>query len=93
MINFDGYGDRHGDGDSTYKQAFMTITVTRTYGVFTLADTDTNTNTDKMGGVGVSDCVCVGQYEHLHTILYNPFFIGVGVGQCEHSINPVVDRL
>ena len=34
------------------------------------------------------------RYEHLHTILYNPFFIsvrvgvcvGVGVGQCEHAI-------
>ena len=61
------------------------------YGVFTLPDTDTDT--DKMGlqpictCVGV--CVCVGQYEHLHTILYNPFFIGVcvGVGQCKHSIS------
>ena len=33
------------------------------------------------------------QYEHLHTILYNPFFIGicvsVRVGQCEHSIKPL----
>ena len=30
------------------------------------------------------------QCEHLHTILYNPFFIGVciglGIGQCEHAI-------
>ena len=68
------------------------------YGVFTLADTDTgtdtDTDTDKMGlqpicicvGVVVGACVCVGQYEHLHIILFNPFFIGVGVGQCEHSI-------
>ena len=56
------------------------------YGVFTLADTDTgtdtDTDTDKMGlqpicicvGVVVGACVCVGQYEHLHTILFNPFF-------------------
>ena len=30
------------------------------------------------------------QYEHLHTILYKPFFIGLGVGvclcQCKHSL-------
>ena len=30
------------------------------------------------------------QYEHLHTVLYNPFFVVVfvvvGVRQCEHSI-------
>ena len=41
-------------------------------------------------GVGVEDCVGVGQYGHLHTILYNPFFIGVGVGQYEHSISDPV---
>ena len=48
-------------------------------GVFTLPDT--NTDTDKMGlqpncicvSVGVGVCVSVGQCEHLHTILYNPF--------------------
>ena len=65
-------------------------------GVFTMPDTDTDTNTDtdtdKMGlqpnCICVSVCVfiSVGQYEHFHTILYNPFFIGVGVGQCEHTI-------
>ena len=71
-------------------------------GVFTLpdtnTDTDTETDTDKMGlqpicicvGVCIGVCVGVGQCEHLHTILYNLFFIGVGVGigvgQCEHSI-------
>ena len=31
------------------------------------------------------------QYKHLHTILYNPFFIGLcirlGVGQCEYTIS------
>ena len=26
------------------------------------------------------------QYEHLHTVLNNPFFIGFGVGQCEQTI-------
>ena len=34
----------------------------------------------------VSLCWCRCRYEHLHTILYNPFFIGVAVGQCEHII-------
>ena len=29
-------------------------------------------------------CRCQCWYEHVHTILYNPFFIGVG--QCEHTI-------
>ena len=59
-----------------------------TIGVFTLPDTDT----DKMGlqpnciCVGVCVCISVGQYEHFHTILYNPSFIGVGVEQCEHTI-------
>ena len=59
------------------------------YGVFTVPDTDN----DKMGLQPnyICVCVCVGQYEHFHTILYNPFFIGVvvcvGVWQCEHSIN------
>ena len=32
-------------------------------------------------------------YEHLHTILYNPFFIGLGVcvivGQCELTMRPI----
>ena len=71
-------------------------------GVFTLPDTDTDTvtdtDTDKMGlqpicigvGVCIGVSVGVGQCEHLHTILYNPFFVGVGngvgVGQCEHTI-------
>ena len=31
------------------------------------------------------------EYEHLHTVLYNPFFVGVCagvcIGQCVHSIN------
>ena len=53
------------------------ITCIMAYRVLTLADTDTDTNTDKMGlqsicicvSVGVGDCVCVGQYEHLYTIL------------------------
>ena len=40
--------------------------------------------------VSVLVSLSVGQCEHLHTILYNPFFIGVGVcvsvGPCEHTI-------
>ena len=67
-------------------------------GVFTLPDTDTDTDidADKMGlqlncicvDIDVSVCVSVRQCEHLRTILYNPFFIGISVyvGQCEHSI-------
>ena len=62
-------------------------------GVFTLPDTDTNT--DKMGlqpnCICVGVCISVGQYEHLHTILHNPFFIGVSVGQCEHPITHVIN--
>ena len=27
------------------------------------------------------------QYQHLHTILWNLFFIGFSVGQCEHTIS------
>ena len=79
-------------------------------GVFTLADTDTNTDTDKMGlqpicisvgvGVNVSDCVCVGQYEDLHTILHNPFFYRrrcrpvwtLHKGTCEETLNFTVER-
>ena len=34
------------------------------------------------------------QYENLHTILYNPFFVSlgvcVGIGQCEHTITRVL---
>ena len=66
-------------------------------GVFTLpdTDTDTDTDTDKMGSqsncicvsVGVCDRVSVGQCENLYTIIYNPFFIDLCVGQCEHSIS------
>ena len=54
-------------------------------GVFTLADTDTgtdtDTDTDKMGLQPICICVgaCVGQCEHLHTILFNPFFLSVSV--------------
>ena len=37
---------------------------------------------------------CVSeQYEHLPTILYNPFYISVGVGQCEQSITCSVLQL
>ena len=55
--------------------------------VFTLSDTDTETETDEMAtvpnGISVSE-----QSEHLHTILYSPFFIGYGLGlcQCERSL-------
>ena len=35
------------------------------------------------------------QCEQLHTILYNPFIglcIGLGIGQCEHTITPTGKR-
>ena len=40
-------------------------------GVFTLTETETN----KMGlkPIGIGHCICLGQYEHLHIIPYNPF--------------------
>ena len=45
--------------------------------VFTMPDTDTDTD--------ICVSVCVGQYEHFHTILYNPFLsVSVSV-----SINPI----
>ena len=59
------------------------------YGAFTLPDTntDTNTETDELQLATVLNGIVVSvQHEYLHTILYNPFFIGVCVGQCEHSI-------
>ena len=57
-------------------------------------ETDTKTesdlDTDKFTMNPMGICVGLyGLYEHLHTILYNPFFIGFfigpGVGQCEHT--------
>ena len=61
--------------------------------VFTLHDTEAkNTNTDKMDAEP-SHTVLVFvsmQYEHFHTILYQPSFIGLctrlGIGQCEYTI-------
>ena len=29
---------------------------------------------------------CSVQFQHFYTILYNAFLIGIGVGQCEHTI-------
>ena len=31
-------------------------------------------------------CRCLCQCEHLHTIPYNPIFIGLGLCQCEHTL-------
>ena len=42
----------------------------------TNTETDTSTETDKTPTVPNDIGVSV-QYEHLHTILYNPFFIGL----------------
>ena len=41
------------------------------------------------------DCVSVSeQYEHLHPILYKPFFIGLGFGlalcQCQYTVIPTI---
>ena len=67
-------------------------------GVFTVPDTDAYT--DKMGlqpnCICVGVCVCAGQYEHFHTILYNIFLsVSVshclGVGQYEHSTSTTYD--
>ena len=52
----------------------------------------TETETDKKGlnPIDIGHCICLGQYEHLHTIPYNPFFIGLGLSlglcQCEHTL-------
>ena len=63
-------------------------------GAFTLSDTKTDTHTDKLtqnptGMVSV-------QYEHVNTILFDPFFVNVcidlGVGQREHTINATVSH-
>ena len=62
----------------------------QTNGVFTLPDTDRdqdryNPYSAQWESVMMSFSV---QYEHPHTILYSPFFIGLGVcvGQCERTI-------
>ena len=62
------------------------ITPSPAYGAFTL--TETETETDKMGlkPIDICHCICLGQYEHLHTIPYNPFFIGRSLYQCEHTL-------
>ena len=54
------------------------------YGAFTLAETET----DKMGlkPIDICHCICLGQYEHLHKIPHNPFFISFGLCQCEHTL-------
>ena len=67
----------------------------------TLTQTPIQTQTQtRIGSIGfnsksVSVSVSV-QCEHLHTILYNPFFIGVcvsvGVRQCEHTIRFKIGR-
>ena len=48
------------------------------------------TETDKMGlkPIDIGYCICFGQYEHLHTIPYNPFFIVLNLDlcQCEHTL-------
>ena len=68
-------------------------------GVFTLPDIETvketerNPDTDKWTQNPMR--ICVGsvsvQYKYLYTILCNYFFIspfvGIGVGQCEHTIS------
>ena len=50
-------------------------------GVFTLTETKTDTETDKMGlkHFDIGHSICLGQYEHLHTIPYNQFFIRLGL--------------
>ena len=55
--------------------------------------TDTETKTDLITTMSKWESVLMSvsvQYEHLHTILYNPFFICLGVcvsvGQCERTI-------
>ena len=58
------------------------------HGAFTLTETET----DKMGlkPIDIGHCIYLGQYEHLHIIPYNPFFVGLGFGlglcQCEHTL-------
>ena len=54
--------------------------------MFTLTETET----EKMGlkAIDIGHCICLGQYEHLHTIPYNPCFIDLGLSlrQCEHTL-------
>ena len=49
---------------------------------------ETETDTDQMGlkPIDISHCICLGQGEHLHTIPYYLFFIGLGLCQCEHTL-------
>ena len=37
----------------------------------------------------IGNSVCLGHYEHIHTIPYKIFCIGIGLGlcQCEHTLN------
>ena len=42
--------------------------------------------------IDICHCICLGQYEHLHTIPDNRFFIGLGLGLCqrEHTLSLVL---
>ena len=63
--------------------------------VHTETDTDIDKFAQKPNG-NLCRCLSVYENEHLHTIIYNPFFIGhcvgLGVGQCEHIITSVVNK-
>ena len=67
----------------------LSSTCTSFYDAFTLTDTETFTETDKMEWTYyqmtfVAESVSVSmQYDHLHAFLFKPFFIGLGLCQCE----------
>ena len=67
----------------TKKGKFICDDIDECYGAFT----PTETETDRMGlkPNDIGHCICLGQYEHFYTISYNPFFIGLGLCQCEHA--------
>ena len=67
----------------------VSVSVSVCYGAFTLPDTDTDTDGDQQIVTVLNGIVVLVQCEYPHTILDNPFFIGVcaslSVGQCEHT--------
>ena len=73
------------------------------YGMFTLTEaeteteieTETETETNKLGlkPIGISYCICLVQYEHLHTIPSKTLFIGpVLLSGCVNVNTPLMSK-
>ena len=45
--------------------------------------TETETDEICLKPIDICHYIGLGQYEHLHTIPHNPFFIGLGLGLCQ----------